>query len=154
MKWFSIGRTQILAQVIAKQTQLKVSFPVVLLYAIELIFLFSPMQINYRSSSFIVFPGRDAAFIGPSENHFAILDDDKTGLSLYILPGAALQEANNKNGMVDADQNMDTEPTDVTSVKGPMQFMFESEIDRIFSTPIGTHKEHLTCLTSHAMQKI
>lgn len=35
---------------------------------------------------------------------------------------------------------MDSEPTDVTSVKGPMQFLFESEVDRIFSTPLGTQK--------------
>ncbi|KAI8542308.1 hypothetical protein RHMOL_Rhmol08G0128500 [Rhododendron molle] len=31
--------------------------------------------------------GRAAAFIGPNENHFVILDADKTGLDLYVLPG-------------------------------------------------------------------
>ncbi|XLS56870.1 hypothetical protein HN51_006625 [Arachis hypogaea] len=34
--------------------------------------------------------GRDAAFIGPNENQFAILDDDKTGLALYVLPRRGL----------------------------------------------------------------
>ncbi|CAH9060859.1 unnamed protein product [Cuscuta epithymum] len=77
--------------------------------------------------------GRDAAFIGRSENHFAILDEDRTGLSLYMLPGAATQESNEKNGAVDLDQAAETE---VAMVKGPQQFMFESEVDRIFSTPI------------------
>nr|GMC59566.1 Actin cytoskeleton-regulatory complex protein [Ipomoea batatas] len=78
--------------------------------------------------------GRDAAFIGRNENHFVILDEDRTGLSLYTLPGAAKQESNEKNGAaIDLEQTADTE---VAKVKGPQQFMFESEVDRIFSTPI------------------
>lgn len=94
-----------------------------------------PRSSNSKASNI---KGRDAAFIGPGENHFAILDEDKTGLSLYALPGATPpQGANVNNGVVDGDdQTMDNEPTDVTSVKGPMQFMFESEVDRIFSTPL------------------
>ncbi|KAK1288263.1 hypothetical protein QJS10_CPB19g01511 [Acorus calamus] len=31
--------------------------------------------------------GRDAAFVGPSENQYAILDDDKASVALYTLPG-------------------------------------------------------------------
>lgn len=79
-------------------------------------------------------PGLDAAFVGPNENHYAILDEDKTGLSLYILPGAALQVAKEKNGAIDQNQSTDT---DVGTTKGPMQFMFETEVHRVFSTPIG-----------------
>ncbi|KAJ0097107.1 hypothetical protein Patl1_28747 [Pistacia atlantica] len=71
--------------------------------------------------------GRDAAFIGPSENQFAILDEDKTGLALYILLGVDSQEADEKNQSADSN---------VGSVRGPVQFMFETEVDRIFSTPI------------------
>lgn len=76
--------------------------------------------------------GLDAAFIGPNENHYAILDEDKTGLSLYILPETALQILDEKNGAIDQNQSTDTDGTS----KGPMQFMFETEVHRIFSTPI------------------
>ncbi|KAH6825477.1 Transducin/WD40 repeat-like superfamily protein [Perilla frutescens var. hirtella] len=77
--------------------------------------------------------GADAAFIGSNENQFAILDEDKTTLSLYMLPGAASQESFEKNVTAYENQSVESE---VTSIKGPMQFMFESEVDRIFSTPL------------------
>lgn len=79
--------------------------------------------------------GVDAAFVGNKENQFAILDEDKTALSLYMLPGAASQESFEKN--VTADDVSQSVETEVASIKGPMQFMFESEVDRIFSTPLG-----------------
>lgn len=77
--------------------------------------------------------GRDAAFIGPNENQFAILDDDKTGLGLHILPGNASQENDNEKVLED---NHSTD-TNNNSIRGPMPFMFETEVDRIFSTPLG-----------------
>ncbi|KAM7251138.1 hypothetical protein ACFE04_023021 [Oxalis oulophora] len=82
--------------------------------------------------------GRGAAFIGPKDNQFAILDDDKTGLELYILPGGVTEKTDEKTGQPDlmnptADIDV---PSDVNSIRGPMQFMFESEVDFIFSTPI------------------
>ncbi|XP_073037867.1 uncharacterized protein [Primulina eburnea] len=77
--------------------------------------------------------GVDAAFIGRNENQFAILDEDKTGLSLYMLPGAASPESIEKNGSVDKNDAMDNE---VASIKGPMSYLFESDVDRIFSTPL------------------
>ncbi|KAK9285531.1 hypothetical protein L1049_024726 [Liquidambar formosana] len=89
--------------------------------------------------------GRDAAFIGPNENQLAILDDDKTGLSLYILPGMASQEVDEKNGTVDQNQSADT---NVGSVRGPVQFMFETEVDRIFSAPL----ESTVMFASHGSQ--
>ncbi|KAL3525713.1 hypothetical protein ACH5RR_014085 [Cinchona calisaya] len=92
--------------------------------------------------------GQDAAFIGPNENHFAILDEDKTGLALYILPGVASEESKDKNSMIDGDQVADPDITDVTSIKGPMQFIFESEVDRIFSTPL----ESTMLFASHGEQ--
>lgn len=79
-------------------------------------------------------PGRDAAFIGPNENHFVILDEDKTGLALYVLPGGASEEVGKKNVLDEQSQAADL---NVGSVKGPLQFLFETEVDRIFSTPIG-----------------
>ena len=80
------------------------------------------------------FVGRDAAFIGPNENQFAILDEDKTGLGLYILPGTASKDVNGKNGAVEQDPSVDA---NAGSVKGPLQFMFDTEVDRVFTTPIG-----------------
>ncbi|XP_057955522.1 uncharacterized protein LOC131149253 [Malania oleifera] len=89
--------------------------------------------------------GQDAAFIGPNENQFAILDDDKTGLALYILPGIASQEVDEKNGMVE--QNLSADSS-VGSLRGPLQFMFETEVDRIFSTPL----ESTLMFASHGYQ--
>uniref|UniRef100_A0A2C9UWC3 Transducin/WD40 repeat-like superfamily protein n=1 Tax=Manihot esculenta TaxID=3983 RepID=A0A2C9UWC3_MANES len=77
--------------------------------------------------------GRDAVFIGPNENQFAILDDDETSLALYVLPGGASKEAGEKNLLLEEDQWVET---NAGALRGPMQFMFESKIDRIFSTPL------------------
>ncbi|KAG9450862.1 hypothetical protein H6P81_010827 [Aristolochia fimbriata] len=78
--------------------------------------------------------GRDAAFIGPSENQYAILDDDKISLSLFILPGAsAPQKAAENNGALDANTFSET---NVASDRGPLVFTFETEVDRIFSSPL------------------
>ncbi|GFY93825.1 transducin/WD40 repeat-like superfamily protein [Actinidia rufa] len=90
--------------------------------------------------------GLDAAFIGPNENQFAILDEDKTGLALYILPGGASLEVDKKNV---ADEQSQSADVNVGSVKGPLQFLFETEVDRIFSTPIestlifASHGDHV-----------
>lgn len=80
--------------------------------------------------------GRDAAFIGPKENQFAVLEEDKTGLALYMLPGGALQQVENqKNG--DAVEVPSADSNSASATQGPLPFMFETEVDRIFSTPIG-----------------
>lgn len=72
--------------------------------------------------------------MGPSENQYAILDEDKTSLALYILPGGASQEAIEKNGALDEKSFTETR---VASNQGPLQFTFKSEVDRIFSSPLG-----------------
>ncbi|KAH9621979.1 hypothetical protein KSS87_010217 [Heliosperma pusillum] len=80
--------------------------------------------------------GRDAAFMGPNDNQFVILENDKTGLALYILPGTSPKELDEKNKeALEENPTADAAPN---SVKGPMQFMFESEVDRIFSTPLDS----------------
>ncbi|KAK7307612.1 hypothetical protein VNO77_40835 [Canavalia gladiata] len=89
-------------------------------------------RVNSKSSTM---KGRDAAFIGLNENQFAILDDDKTGLAVYTLPGGALQEAKENDKLFE--ENQPTETT-VGSIRGPTPFMFETEIDRIFSTPLDS----------------
>ncbi|RAL46724.1 hypothetical protein DM860_005003 [Cuscuta australis] len=99
----------------------------------EVVLYWENIDSQLANSKVTTAKGRDAAFIGRNENQFAILDEDRTGLSLYVLPGAATQESNEKNMEVNLDQ---TAEKDVAMVKGPQQFMFEGEVDRIFSTPI------------------
>lgn len=78
--------------------------------------------------------------MGPGENHYAILDEDRTSLALYILQGATSQEANEKKGANEKngalDENSFTE-SNVASNQGPLQFSFETEVDSIFSSPLG-----------------
>lgn len=102
----------------------------------EVVFYWENTGSQPTSSKSKTVKGRDAAFVGPNENQFAILDEDKTGVSLYTLPGASSQASSDKNLMSHEDQTVDADPVDATSVKGPVQFMFESEVDRIFSTPL------------------
>lgn len=92
---------------------------------------------NFQSanSKMSTMKGLDAAFIGPNDNQFAILDEDKTGLGLYILPGGPSPKVD-ENTVVD-EQSQPTE-VNVGSVKGPLQFLFETDVDRIFSTPIDS----------------
>ncbi|XP_022631757.1 uncharacterized protein LOC106777019 [Vigna radiata var. radiata] len=90
------------------------------------------MTSNSKSSTV---KGCDAAFIGQNENQFAILDDDKTGLSVYTLPGGASQETKENDKLFE--ENQPTETND-GSIRGPTPFMFETEVDRIYSTPLDS----------------
>ncbi|KAK8934237.1 hypothetical protein KSP39_PZI014792 [Platanthera zijinensis] len=77
--------------------------------------------------------GRDAAFIGPNESQYAILDDERIRLSLYKLQGVTLLE---RNGNIESCNSESGEGNKVSSDEGPMQFLFETEVDRIFSFPL------------------
>ncbi|KAE8723338.1 estradiol 17-beta-dehydrogenase 1-like [Hibiscus syriacus] len=103
----------------------------------EVVLYWENTDIKLANSKGNTVKGCDAAFIGPNENQFAILDEDKSGLALYVLPGVALQEAGDKNGAVEPNLLPD-QPVEANtnSIQGPMPFLFETEIDRIFSTPI------------------
>ncbi|GAB2259844.1 hypothetical protein Droror1_Dr00010699 [Drosera rotundifolia] len=90
--------------------------------------------------------GRDAAFIGANDTQLAVLEDDKTGLAIYILPGMSPKELEEKNAEALAQSQSDE--ADPGSMKGPMQFMFENEVDRIFSTPL----ESTLMFASHGIQ--
>ena len=72
------------------------------------------------------FLGRDAAFLGPDDNQYAILEEDRTSLNLFSLKAVATKEALENNA------------ANSTERQGPLQFNFESEVDRIFSSPLGT----------------
>lgn len=87
-------------------------------------------SVNSKGSSV---KGRDAALMGPKENQYAILDEDRTGLTLFTLPGVASLEASENNGALDEKSFADT---NVVSNQGPMQLLFDTEVDRIFSSPL------------------
>ncbi|KAL6551708.1 hypothetical protein OROGR_007862 [Orobanche gracilis] len=84
---------------------------------------------QFANSKVTTVKGSDAAFVGPNENQFAILDEDKTAVSLYMLPGAAPQGAFEKDGTAHENQSVGTE---VASIKGPVQFIFDSESTVMF----------------------
>ncbi|KAK7346531.1 hypothetical protein VNO80_21052 [Phaseolus coccineus] len=97
----------------------------------------SDAQVANSKSSTV--KGRDAAFVGPNENQFAILDEDKTGLGVYTLPGGASQEAKDNDKVFEENPTATaTAETTVGSIRGPTPFMFETEVDRIFSTPLDS----------------
>lgn len=78
--------------------------------------------------------GRDAALIGPNENQFAVLDDDKTNIMLHILPSGVPQEAVGSNGALDPNSFSETKAVSDGSL---LAFTFETAVDCIFSSPIG-----------------
>ncbi|KAI4386694.1 hypothetical protein MLD38_004605 [Melastoma candidum] len=101
----------------------------------EVVMYWENTDLHVANSKGSTLKGRDAAFIGPKENQFAVLEEDKTGLALYILPGGALQGVENqKNG--DLGEVPSADSNNASATQGPLPFMFETEVDRIFSTPI------------------
>lgn len=83
--------------------------------------------------------GRDAAFLGPDDNQYAILEEDRTGLNLFSLKAVATKEALENNAAVLEENTFADNAASATSTErqGPLQFTFESEVDRIFSSPLG-----------------
>ncbi|KAH0464369.1 hypothetical protein IEQ34_007155 [Dendrobium chrysotoxum] len=76
--------------------------------------------------------GRDAALLSANENQYAILDEDRSGLALYVLPGPTFQEVNEHNGAIDGNSSDGQRGSD----RGPHHFIFETAVDRIFSFPL------------------
>lgn len=101
----------------------------------EVVFYWENTDAQTANSKSSTVKGRDAAFIGSNENQFAILDDDRTGLAVYTLPGGASKEAKDNDKVFEENQPAETS---VGSIRGPTPFMFETEVDRIFSTPIDS----------------
>lgn len=71
--------------------------------------------------------------MGTGENQYAILDEDRSGLTFYVLPGAVFQEVSENNGAVDVNSSDGQHGPD----RGSQHFFFETEVDRIFSFPLG-----------------
>uniref|UniRef100_A0ACD5XRH5 Uncharacterized protein n=1 Tax=Avena sativa TaxID=4498 RepID=A0ACD5XRH5_AVESA len=90
--------------------------------------------VNSKGSSI---KGRDATFLGPDDNQYAILEEDRTSLNLYNLKAVATKEALENNAAVLEENTFAENPTaNPTQQQGPVQFTFESEVDRIFSSPL------------------
>lgn len=53
---------------------------------------------------------------------------------MYILPKLTTMEENEKNLLSEENQTKEANPS---AIQGPQQFLFETEVDRVFSTPIG-----------------
>lgn len=85
--------------------------------------------------------GRDVAFIGSNESQYAILDDDRTGLVLHILPTNVTPEVGDNKGKESGvnraalDENSFSEGK-TSNEHGTLQFSFETEVDQIFSSPL------------------
>ncbi|GMH14770.1 hypothetical protein Nepgr_016611 [Nepenthes gracilis] len=112
----------------------------------EIVFYWENTDSQLANTKSNTVKGRDAAFIGPNESQFAILEEDKSALSLYILPGISSKELDEKNDIA-LDQNQSDKAAS-GSVKGPVQFMLETEVDCIFSTPL----ESTLMFASHGIQ--
>ncbi|KAM0850692.1 hypothetical protein ACQ4PT_052910 [Festuca glaucescens] len=90
--------------------------------------------VNSKGSSI---KGRDATFLGPDDNQYAILEEDRTSLNLYNLKAVATKEALENNAAVLEENTFAENPTaNPTQQQGSVQFTFESEVDRIFSSPL------------------
>ncbi|KAJ4775115.1 Transducin/WD40 repeat-like superfamily protein [Rhynchospora pubera] len=93
-----------------------------------------PHSVNSKGSSV---KGRDAAFMGPVDNQYCILDEDKVGLLLYTIPRPTSKEELEKTNQAALDENSFAEAkADSNKKQGPLQFVFDAKVDRIFSTPI------------------
>lgn len=71
--------------------------------------------------------------MGTGENQYAILDENRSGLAFYVLPGAVFQEVSENNVVVDVKSSDGQHGPD----QGSQHFVFETEVDRIFSFPLG-----------------
>ncbi|KAF0912954.1 hypothetical protein E2562_019765 [Oryza meyeriana var. granulata] len=89
--------------------------------------------VNSKGSSI---KGRDAAFLGPDDNQYAILEEDRTSLNLFNLKAVATKEALENNAAVLEENTFADNAANPTERQGPLQFTFESEVDRIFSAPL------------------
>ena len=84
--------------------------------------------------------GRDVAFVGPTENQYAILHEDKMGLSLYPLPSVSVLESSDNNGALDAASFSESK---IANGQRSLRLSFEADVDRIFSTPLGMSNNDL-----------
>lgn len=94
--------------------------------------------------------GSDGAFIGPTQNQYALLDDDGVGLVLYSIvedtnlatltdPAPESAESRGPDGALDENDFTETStkrPLDKKGPQDPIQFAFDTPVHRIFSCPL------------------
>lgn len=97
----------------------------------EVVVHWEPTDIQSSNNKGNTLKGRDAALLGPNENQYVILDEDRIGLALYMLVGPNFHGVDETNEAVDVKSSSDGQ-----SNQGPQQFNFETEVDRIFSSPL------------------
>ncbi|KAK8937905.1 hypothetical protein KSP40_PGU003515 [Platanthera guangdongensis] len=97
----------------------------------EVVVHWEPTDIQSSNNQGSSVKGRDAALLGSNENQYVILDEDRSGLALYMLVGPNFHEVDENNEAVDLKSSSDGQ-----SNRGPQQFNFETEVDRIFSSPL------------------
>ncbi|KAG0492776.1 hypothetical protein HPP92_006174 [Vanilla planifolia] len=73
----------------------------------EVVVHWEPSNIQQENTKGISIKGRDAALLGPNESQYAILDEDKTDITVYMLPGTISQEASENNDALDVKSNGD-----------------------------------------------
>lgn len=129
--WFSAWSCYLLGanrySVIKQQRKFNKRFFFLTFSSTPKIFFFSELD------SVVSILGRDAALLGTNENQYAILDEDRSGLVLFVLPGPAFQEVSESNGAIDVNSSNSQHGPD----RGSQHFFFETEVDRIFSFPLG-----------------
>jgi len=98
-----------------------------------------------------VIAGSDGAFIGPTQNQYAILDDDGVGLVLYSMeeetnlatltdPVPETADIRGPDGALDENdfsEASNKRPLDKKGSHVPIQFAFDTPVQRIFSCPLG-----------------
>lgn len=108
----------------------------------------SPCDFHLKS---VVIAGSDGAFIGPTQNQYAILDDDGVGLVLYSMeeetnlatltdPVPEPADSRGPDGALDENDFSETStkrPLDKKGSHVPIQFAFDTPVQRIFSCPLG-----------------
>lgn len=101
--------------------------------------------------SSVLIAGSDGAFIGPTQNQYAILEDDGVGLILYsieeeknlaTLTDSVPETADSRGPDGALDENDFSEastkrPLDKKGSHDPIQFAFDTPVQRIFSCPLG-----------------
>ncbi|KAG0579545.1 hypothetical protein KC19_4G105700 [Ceratodon purpureus] len=100
--------------------------------------------------------GSDGAFIGPTQNQYAILEDDGVGLVLYSIeeekdlatltdptpaavPTPETADSRGPDGALDENDFSEAStkrPLDKKGSHGPVQFAFDTPVQRIFSCPL------------------
>ncbi|KAH7331173.1 hypothetical protein KP509_20G018600 [Ceratopteris richardii] len=113
----------------------------------EVVLYRDQVDMHTATERVITSSGCDGAFIGSHENHYAILEDDGLGLSLFTLSESSETKADKaaedgeSTGALDVNTfsqaNLMRKTHDALQ-QHPISFVFYSPVQRIFSTPLDS----------------